>query len=148
MTTTIAPHQCRDCEAVITDRKRLCESCRKVIRDRQERVKSVVRAKRRPSRSSRVHLGRRGTEEEHFWIKVEKSETCWVWIGGTAHGYGVFRGHRAHRWAYQHLVGPIPEGLHLDHLCGRTECVNPDHLEPVTAWENNRRWRERRANAA
>ncbi len=37
---------------------------------------------------------------------------------------------------YEQLVGPIPPGLHLDHLCRNTSCVNPDHLEPVTVAEN------------
>lgn len=45
----------------------------------------------------------------------------------------------AHRFAYEDAVGPIPEGLHLDHLCGVRRCVNPAHLEPVTIAENNRR---------
>jgi hypothetical protein len=42
----------------------------------------------------------------------------------------------AHRWSYEHFVGPIPEGLHIDHLCRVRRCVNPDHLEPVTPKEN------------
>lgn len=46
---------------------------------------------------------------------------------------------RAHRVAYELLVGPIPEGLVLDHLCRVRHCVNPDHLEPVTKRENERR---------
>jgi hypothetical protein len=58
-------------------------------------------------------------------------------------GYGVLStvdGNRyAHRLAYELLVGPIPEGLHIDHLCRRPECVNPAHLEPVTNVENIRR---------
>ena len=45
----------------------------------------------------------------------------------------------AHRYAYEELVGPIPEGLQLDHLCRNRSCVNPDHLEPVTCRENLRR---------
>lgn len=45
----------------------------------------------------------------------------------------------AHRWSYEFHVGPIPEGLDLDHLCRNRGCVNPDHLEPVTREENIRR---------
>jgi hypothetical protein len=42
----------------------------------------------------------------------------------------------AHRWAYEHYVGPIPEGMHIDHLCRVRHCVRPSHLEPVTQKEN------------
>jgi hypothetical protein len=42
----------------------------------------------------------------------------------------------AHRVSYELVKGPIPEGLHLDHLCRTPLCVNPDHLEPVTHREN------------
>lgn len=70
---------------------------------------------------------------------------CWRWIGTrTPEGYGQIRvavGEvaYAHRVAYELLVGPIPEGLHIDHLCRVRACVNPAHLEPVTQAENNRR---------
>jgi len=55
-------------------------------------------------------------------------------------GYGYFHGDNgmmpAYRWAYEYCMGPIPEGLSLDHLCRNPRCVNPDHLEPVTHREN------------
>jgi hypothetical protein len=71
---------------------------------------------------------------------------CWEWTGSVNDsGYGKFSlsttqlSRRAHRVAYELLVGPIPDGLELDHLCRNTICVNPAHLEPVTQAENVRR---------
>lgn len=87
-------------------------------------------------------------EAERFWMKVERTDTCWLWRGGLVGGaYGAFKVGRpddrrpvmAHRYAYEQLVGPIPEGLELDHLCRVRQCVNPAHLEPVTPKENTRR---------
>lgn len=76
----------------------------------------------------------------HFMTKVNKTESCWLWERGTNGGYGMywFRGRNiaAHRFAYEALVGPIPEGLELDHTCRVKRCVNPAHLEPVTHREN------------
>ena len=82
--------------------------------------------------------------EERFWSKVDRSGECWVWIGAKDdRGYGFFRVApktvRAYRFAYEMLVGPIPQGLELDHLCRNHSCVNPAHLDPVTHRENNRR---------
>lgn len=68
---------------------------------------------------------------------------CWEWDGGLSAGYGQvkIRGRqwRAHRLAYILMVGPIPKGLELDHLCRNKKCVNPAHLEPVTGWVNTHR---------
>jgi hypothetical protein len=65
---------------------------------------------------------------------------CWIWQRTRdRHGYGKTAGRLAHRVYFEKVNGPIPKGLALDHLCRQTLCVNPDHLEPVTTLENNRR---------
>jgi hypothetical protein len=93
-------------------------------------------------------LGRRRipglTPSERFWSKVHKTETCWLWTAGRiGAGYGTIRvGDRAmlaHRFAYEELVGTIPDGLELDHLCRVRHCVNPAHLEAVTGRVNSQR---------
>jgi hypothetical protein len=87
---------------------------------------------------------------ERFADKIALTDAgCLLWLGGvTLGGYGVFaelanRGSEeksmAHRWSWEYHVGPIPEGLDIDHLCRIRACVNPDHLEPVTRQENIRR---------
>ena len=72
--------------------------------------------------------------------KIEKTNNCWNWKATTSRGYGYFRlGSRmvsAHRFAYELFKDNIPEKLQIDHLCRNRKCVNPDHLEPVTAKEN------------
>lgn len=85
-------------------------------------------------------------EAERFWAKVDKTGVCWLWTASVRRGgYGQFWSARAgrivgaHRWAYEEMVGPIPDGLYLDHLCRNPRCVNPEHLEPVTNGENLRR---------
>lgn len=78
-------------------------------------------------------------EKERFWSKVDKTETCWNWTASKNRIYGQFKvGGRkgvnipAHRYSYEMLVGQIPDGLVVDHLCCNKKCVNPDHLEAVT----------------
>ena len=80
---------------------------------------------------------------ERFWAKVQPCPMsgCWLWTGATMpNGYGVFGGGTraskwtalSHRHAFVTLVGEIPVGLELDHLCRTRCCCNPAHLEPVT----------------
>ncbi len=87
-----------------------------------------------------VYLHKRKPILERFWSHVEKTETCWLWCGAVQNkGYGCFaRGRQrlAHRFAYENMVGIIPEGLTIDHLCRNHRCVNPSHLEVVTRKEN------------
>lgn len=80
-----------------------------------------------------------------FWRRVNKTESCWLWTGKKqTDGYGQYtptmdgirRFWSAHRVAYELMVGPIPNGLQVDHLCRVRLCVNPDHLEAVTQTEN------------
>lgn len=87
--------------------------------------------------------------EERIWAKVHKTESCWLWTGArNSKGYGqLFKEkiagksfkYAAHRLVYELLVGPIPEGLTIDHLCRNPPCVNPAHLEPVTMKINHLR---------
>ena len=97
------------------------------------------------------------TTVQRFWSKIEFTDACWLWTAGLfANGYGAFRSGtkhvKVHRYAYEFCVGPIPEGLDLDHLCHNEDqscaggptclhrsCVHPGHLEPATRSENCRR---------
>lgn len=81
---------------------------------------------------------------DKFWGRVIATGVCWYWSGHLKRdGYGLaydgIKTRQAHRMAYELLIGPIPDGLVLDHLCRVKRCVNPDHLEPVTNAENIRR---------
>lgn len=76
---------------------------------------------------------------------IDPDTGCWEWAGARHEaGYGIVGTNRdgtfrAHRIAYEHHVGPIPDGLQLDHLCRNRGCINPEHVEPVTNAQNTRR---------
>ncbi len=103
-----------------------------------------------------------GDDEQRFWSKVDRRgpNECWPWIPTVNdQGYATFHigsretgyPHPAHAVAYEFIVGPIPKGLHIDHLChtnsdcegGPTclhrRCVNPAHLEAVPPGVNTLR---------
>lgn len=91
--------------------------------------------------------GRKPIPLEESYV-VDPATGCWEWTrcrssrspGGPA--YAALSSGNAHRWVYQQVVGPIPKGMHLDHVCRNTGCVNPEHMEIVTPAENNRRKNE------
>lgn len=105
---------------------------------------AAVGADRRPSGQGWKPTGRPPGRNptplpQRLWAQVDKTapDGCWLWTGATKNGYGAVyaaagRSEPAHRVAYQLLVGPIPGGLVLDHLCRDRRCVNPEHLDPVT----------------
>lgn len=90
---------------------------------------------------------RRHPVAERFWAKVEKTDTCWLWRGAhIPNGYGsmwIFRPDGrytqcgVHRISYELNVGPIPEGMEIDHRCRVRDCVNPDHLRLATRKQQN-----------
>jgi hypothetical protein len=98
--------------------------------------------------------GKRRSVHERFWSKVDKAGPvpaaapdlgpCWIWTSAISDsGYGVFgvngRNRLVHRYSYEQIVGTIPEGLQLDHLCRVRICLHPEHLEPVSARVNTLR---------
>ncbi len=111
---------------------------RRVPREKQRLgANSPARDATEPSTEERIAMGGpRGTPEERFARYVEVTDTCWLWTGALTHGYGqltisVTERVLAHRFAYEHFIGPIPKGLTIDHLCRVPRCVNPAHLEAV-----------------
>lgn len=145
------------------------EGCTNVVGMKRGAVCAMHRARiwRHGNADTVISPSRTHAEDvARFWAQVDKrsDDECWPFLGViNSNGYGQFtvslgkhhhqRRYMAHRFAYEIVIGPIPEGLHLDHVwdrgCTLRECVNPAHLEPVTLAENNRRMHAaRKARAA
>lgn len=82
------------------------------------------------------------TNEDRFWDKVQKTDGCWFWTACKIRGYGQFSiKHKpvsAHRFAYETMVGPIPSGMQIDHVCHNASCVNPAHMRLCDGFGNAR----------
>lgn len=84
------------------------------------------------------------TIEFRFWPKVRVSEPddCWEWMAHRMKsGYGTLtidnHPRMAHRIAYEISVGPIPNGMEIDHICHNPSCVNPSHLRVASRTQNS-----------
>ncbi len=96
--------------------------------------------------SMKFELSSRAIDLFMSHVEMEPNSGCWLWTGRWSEdGYGrsarresdgKSHNRMAHRVSYEMLVGKVPHGMFLDHLCRTRCCVNPMHLEPVTNREN------------
>ncbi len=141
-----------------------CSECGAVFEMWKTNAKPTRRRYCSPSCSATAQWrAHRETLRERMMARIAKQDNgCWMWLGARRRGgkgYGLVSigrrtrtGRRcpvgAHRVFYELFKGPIAEGLQIDHLCFNPGCVNPEHLEAVTATENVDRWlRKREADA-
>lgn len=108
-------------------------------------AKRNPKPKRTYGRRTRSHLKFTAMAKSKFWALVHKTSGCWTWIGPLAtHGYGTFAFGdlqiMAHRYSWEIANFEIVASrYHVHHLCGKRDCVRPDHLELVTPDEHGKR---------
>lgn len=132
----------------------VCAGCENIAIARGWCTKHYTRFRRHGDPETMTRVRGSGAVEERFWIHVDRRgpNECWPWTASLRRGHGKFwdgtRMVPARRYAYELLVGPIPESMDLDHTCHNgtschkgdscphRRCVNPAHLEPVPRREN------------
>ena len=107
------------------------------------RCKGCAYKKYRKTKSNSISENEIRLSEKH-WSKVDLTESCWLWKGAcNDRGYGQTvksqQRYYVHRLAYIEFIGPIKEGMTIDHLCLTPNCLNPYHLEQVSMGENSAR---------
>lgn len=119
----------------------LCEGCG-VGRTKAKCYRFCSKACANRATGARLKGVIKATPSERFWAKVDKSGECWLWCGSRLpDGYGHFGIDRrttvlAHRFAFEDVNGPVPEGKQLHHECRTRRCVRPSHLEALTPKEH------------
>jgi len=141
-----------------SDRKKeILDECLRLIRlgvSQDEIVKLMGGTRARVSRWCREAVSNGGVKRDRsrlkyhdktllqsIWMRIDTSGDCWRWVGNIKNnGYGTlnYKGRtvHVHREIYRLFIGPIPEGMVIDHICNNPACCNPDHLHCVTQNEN------------
>lgn len=137
--------------------ERVCKPCRREISRRYAERLHANGKKRKRAPDKRAPRPVSEADIARIKARVSINESgCWIWQGGInpENGYGYTRAggrvRSVHRLLYEALVGEVPDGLVLDHLCRTPACGNPAHLQPVTQRTNllrgdNPAWRTHRA---